>query len=215
MFGKNLPMDKEIREKLLKAAEEIFALKGFKEAGIREITRKAGCNVAAVNYYFGSKKNLYLTVVKELWLPRSQRLREEFLKRAREKKDLGGVIEALADAFFSSPFSEEEIWRHRRLLAHELVHSTEALNIMVKEGLIPFFEAVRSHLVSLAPKGVSEKSMKMAVLSILGQIIYFNLVKPIAQAFVGELSERDIKEHIKHLSLKGLEGLEKETGSSN
>ncbi len=204
-----------MREKLLRAAEEVFALKGFKEAGIREITKKAGCNVAAVNYYFGSKKNLYLTVVKELWLPRSKRLREEFLKRVEGKRDLGGVIEALADAFFSSPFSEEEIWRHRRLLAHELVHPTEALDIMMLEGLIPFFETAKNHLVSWAPKRVSEKLMRMTVLSIVGQIIYFNLVKPIAQAFVGKLSERDIKEHIKRLSLRGLEGLEKEPAASS
>ncbi|HIE32734.1 MAG TPA: TetR family transcriptional regulator, partial [Thermodesulfobacteriaceae bacterium] len=50
----------DLRERLLEIAEEIFAKRGFAEAGIREITSQAGCNVAAVNYHFGDKKKLYL-----------------------------------------------------------------------------------------------------------------------------------------------------------
>ena len=47
------------RGKLLAAAGEIFAEKGFRETTIAEICLKAGTNVAAVNYHFGSKEALY------------------------------------------------------------------------------------------------------------------------------------------------------------
>src|SRR5437588_7481375 len=52
------------QQRLLEAAEEVFAAKGFKAASIREISTKAGANVAAINYYFGDKERLYIETVK-------------------------------------------------------------------------------------------------------------------------------------------------------
>src|SRR5690349_6688442 len=52
------------RERLLEAAGEIFAEKGFKGATVREIIDRAGVNIAAVNYYFRDKERLYIETVK-------------------------------------------------------------------------------------------------------------------------------------------------------
>ena len=50
---------KKTREQILSAAEVLFAEKGFSYTSIRDITEKADCNLAAVNYYFHGKENLY------------------------------------------------------------------------------------------------------------------------------------------------------------
>ncbi len=50
---------KVTRNRLLKAACEVFAEKGYRNAKVAEICRQAGANVAAVNYYFGDKDTLY------------------------------------------------------------------------------------------------------------------------------------------------------------
>jgi AcrR family transcriptional regulator len=50
---------KETRKRLLNAASELFAEKGYRNAKVAEICRRAGANVAAVNYYFGDKATLY------------------------------------------------------------------------------------------------------------------------------------------------------------
>lgn len=52
----------ETVERILDAAEQLFADKGFAETSLRLITSKAGVNLAAVNYHFGSKKALIQAV---------------------------------------------------------------------------------------------------------------------------------------------------------
>lgn len=49
-------------ERILDAAEALFADKGFTETSLRQITGRAGVNLAAVNYHFGSKKSLIQAV---------------------------------------------------------------------------------------------------------------------------------------------------------
>jgi AcrR family transcriptional regulator len=46
------------KERILAAAEMLFAQQGFAETSLREVTSRADVNLAAVNYHFGSKSNL-------------------------------------------------------------------------------------------------------------------------------------------------------------
>jgi len=51
------------RESIADAAESIFGEQGFASASLRQITDRAGANLAAVNYYFRSKEDLYREVL--------------------------------------------------------------------------------------------------------------------------------------------------------
>ena len=66
------------RERILDQAEILFAQKGYQAVSVREITTAARCNLAAVNYHFGNKENLYLEVFRARWVPRAGRVRENF-----------------------------------------------------------------------------------------------------------------------------------------
>src|ERR1700686_5689829 len=61
--GKHKALDLT-RHKLIEAAGQVFAERGYRAATIREICRRAGANVAAVNYTFGDKMGLYTEVLR-------------------------------------------------------------------------------------------------------------------------------------------------------
>ena len=67
----------ETRQALLDAAEELFAEHGIDGTSLRAITRRAGANVAAIHYYFGSKEGL----VQEVFARRLAPLADERLAR--------------------------------------------------------------------------------------------------------------------------------------
>ena len=51
------------RERILDAAEKLFARRGFHGVSVRDITQDAGVDVALVNYHFGSKQALLDSVL--------------------------------------------------------------------------------------------------------------------------------------------------------
>lgn len=86
------------KRKLLDAAEQLFADKGFEAVSVRDITELAKTNVAAVNYHFGSREALLTLVMMRSMLP----VTEERIARldALEKK-MGGKpapLEEIIDA---------------------------------------------------------------------------------------------------------------------
>lgn len=69
-------------ERILDAAEILFAEKGFSETSLRLITSKAQVNLAAVNYHFGSKKSLIQAVFSRFLGPLCLSLDAELERRS-------------------------------------------------------------------------------------------------------------------------------------
>jgi AcrR family transcriptional regulator len=60
------------KEKILDAAEKLFAMRGLNNVPMRDITQEAGVNVAAINYHFGSKDGLITAVFDRRLAPLNQ-----------------------------------------------------------------------------------------------------------------------------------------------
>lgn len=61
----NAETKQSTRDRIISAAEELFATKGMHGASLREIARKAAINVNLISYYFSEKEELYNAVVDE------------------------------------------------------------------------------------------------------------------------------------------------------
>jgi AcrR family transcriptional regulator len=60
---------KDTRSRILDVAEELFSEQGFDRVSIRDITKKAGVNLAAINYHFGSKEDLITAIFEREFVP--------------------------------------------------------------------------------------------------------------------------------------------------
>ncbi len=76
----------QVQDRLLDAAEKFFCEKGFDRTSVRDLTRAAGCNVAAVNYYFGGKDKLYIQMFRRQ-LGRMMQGQREVISQVLAKPD--------------------------------------------------------------------------------------------------------------------------------
>ncbi|MGJ4801724.1 TetR/AcrR family transcriptional regulator [Luteimonas sp. SDU82] len=84
------------KERILGAAEELFAQHGFSGTSLRQVTSRADVNIAAVNYHFGSKENL----VNEVFRRRMDVMSSQRLERLRlALADCPGELEPVLAAF--------------------------------------------------------------------------------------------------------------------
>ncbi len=77
------------RDRILDAAELLFARDGFHFASMRAITAEAEANLAAVNYHFGSKEALLEEVLKRRLVPLNA-IRQERLEAVRDRAEQEG-----------------------------------------------------------------------------------------------------------------------------
>ena len=86
------------RERILDTAEQLFAREGVTAVTLRSIAAAAEVNVAAVNYYFGTKEKLF----EEMFVRRVAPLNEERLTRLKDCMDQAGgraSLEAIVQAY--------------------------------------------------------------------------------------------------------------------
>ena len=92
------------KDRILDVAETLFADNGFAATSLRDITREAGVNIAAVNYHFGSKDGLLGAVLERRIAP-VNRQRLELLDRAESEVGSDGAdLEALVRALLAPAF---------------------------------------------------------------------------------------------------------------
>lgn len=140
-------MKKRFTEKqihILNIAEELIARKGFDGTSVRDISAKAGINVAMISYYFGSKEKM----LAHLYQYRVQRAREslsefsETIRDGRPEMQMKEIIKFIIGQMFLYSyfhgFVRQEI-RHTDLLTDDLLefYKTAAENIdeVIKKGV--------------------------------------------------------------------------------
>ena len=204
------------RERILDEAEALFASNGYHAVSVREITRAARCNLAAVNYHFGNKQNLYLEVFRSRWLPRASRIHRNFRKSLKNNGNLSpnAVVRSLARAFLEGPMSDEERTRHHKLIFGEFAQPTQAFELVADQVLKPLFTNLMTDLKTAMPDTTRDKQLALNAFSILAMVLYFNLARPLIARVLDGHDELDFKDrlidHIVEFSLNGIGAGEEE-----
>lgn len=205
------------KNRILDEAEALFALRGYDAVSVREITSAANCNLAAVNYHFGNKQNLYLEVFRARWLPRAVRIQKSFRESLAANGVLtpAAIVESLAQAFTAGPLSEDERRRHHQLISGEMAKPTEAFKMIADQALRPLFDSLFEDLRSVLPDDMEEERLSLNIFSVFAMVLYFNFAQPVISSFTGCDYDAAFKErlvdHIVEFSLNGLGAESKET----
>jgi AcrR family transcriptional regulator len=122
------------KERILHAAEDLFAQHGFAGTSLRQVTSRADVNIAAVNYHFGSKENLVHEVFKHRMDDMSEkRLSALALVLAKDPNDLQGILLA-----FIQPALALTLDRHGasfvRVLARAYAEKNDGLRNFLSEN---------------------------------------------------------------------------------
>jgi AcrR family transcriptional regulator len=158
------------RERLLLAAGQEFAEKGYDAATVRDICLAAGANIAAVNYYFGDKRRLYIESVKHAHEQRVRQVPEPAWKpgtpAAQKLRDfLGSTLERML-GFGQPPWQV-------RLMLREILQPTEACREIVEDYFRPHFELLVSILGELAQGRLDEPHLRRVAVGVMGQCFVY------------------------------------------
>jgi AcrR family transcriptional regulator len=170
---------KDVRERLLEAAEALFCDKGFSATSVRDLAAKAGCNIASVNYYFGGKEQLY----KELWRQYLVRMRDvrlsgidKVMSESGGKPSLEELLKAFAYAFLGPFLDEPRASRLMKLMAREMLDQHLPANMFIDDVIMPTMTAMGTALVSICPS-LDKNLIPHSLFSVVGQLIHLVRVK--------------------------------------
>jgi AcrR family transcriptional regulator len=195
----------DTRVRLLEAAGEVFAEKGFQAATVREICSRAGANVAAVNYHFGDKQRLYVEVMRYA----HRGFAEHPLPRWAPGTPLADKLRAFIEQMLADMQEDAgPSWR-RRLMMREMAEPTEACLAVMHAFIQPRREMLREILGEILPPDLPEADRQLIAYSIVGQCLFHRVHWPIVKMMTGEEMFRSfdlarLTEHITRFSLAAL-----------
>jgi AcrR family transcriptional regulator len=194
----------QTKARLLEAAGEEFAQNGFEGARVRSICTRAGVNLAAVNYHFGDKEQLYLQAV---------------LEAHRCGVEMPGDLEFFAGApaeqlrryirhFLTHILALNQAGWHQNLILREMMRPTKASETLVETVIRPRFERLVRVLAQVCPSA-DARHLHVIAFSVIGQCVHYKTGRLISQRLIGaeEMASLDIEfltDHITAFSLAAL-----------
>ncbi|MGB6535118.1 MAG: CerR family C-terminal domain-containing protein [Xanthobacteraceae bacterium] len=194
------------RERIMKAAERLFAERGYDGTSIRAIVVRARVNQAAINYHFGGKDGLYRDVLRAAF----RGLTADQLSHADEAAAMSRE-EALA-AFIRRQLrpllARDEASRHTRIFNWENVRPTPVFRKLLSEEAAPFMAFATDLLRRFLP-AADQRTLLVAAVWLLGQCSIFvrnreQLAAPPLQLALDQSSVEWLAQTISRWTIEGL-----------
>ncbi|PLX45301.1 MAG: hypothetical protein C0609_03445 [Deltaproteobacteria bacterium] len=203
--------EKTTQERLLAAGTALFSKKHYSETSTREIAEAADANVAAINYHFGSKENLYKEVIRKVIRDRKES-RKSLIDPlcSDESLPLKKLIEAFIEGHFELSDSDDICAVDLPLVFREMSSPGPGFEIIVEEMIRPNHDLLFKHIRREYPS-ISPERASMCIASLIAQIIHFIRARKVLESLFGREYDTDftsrISQHIVEFSLAGMEAV--------
>ncbi|MGD0025856.1 MAG: CerR family C-terminal domain-containing protein [Xanthobacteraceae bacterium] len=158
------------RERIMKAAERLFAERGYEGTSIRAIVAKARVNQAAINYHFAGKDGLYREVLRAAF----RALTEQQLGHAAQASAMSRE-EALGEFIrrqLRPLVARDEASRHIRIFNWETVRPTAVFRKLLSEEAAPFMGLTVDLVRRFLPEA-DHRTLVVAAIWLVGQCSVF------------------------------------------
>jgi AcrR family transcriptional regulator len=198
----------ETRRNLIQAAGEIFGQVGYEAATVREISGRAGANVAAVNYHFRDKLGLYTETLKTA-------VDATFVLAMNARLALLPPDEALrlflVEMFRQIHNPEHPAW-YTKVMVHELAQPTAGLVVVVEQVIQPNSQTLCELVNRITGLPALDPRTRLFAHSIMGQVVHYMHSRPVLRLLWPEWdlthnAMDEIAEHITRFSLEGMKGM--------
>src|SRR5437588_4141813 len=192
------------KQRLLAAAEEIFAQKGYEAASVDEITKRAGANRAAISFHFGGKERLYIETVKYAHRTCHEGVPfPEYPPGTPAVERLRGFIRTMVQRMVAEPDPSAT-----QVMMREMAQPSAACVEVVREYIRPIADHLREILGELLPDA-DGATVYLTGFSIVGQCLFYKVHRPVARLLMGEaefdrLDADRIAEHVTGFTLRAL-----------
>ncbi|MFA6103583.1 MAG: CerR family C-terminal domain-containing protein [Victivallaceae bacterium] len=196
------------KNKIIVAALEEFAEHGYHAATIRNICRRAGVNIAAINYHFSGKAELYRQSLEMVFklkppLPCGEKIQSD--------SDLKSVLQDWIKTFLYRSNNKiiQENLLLKKIVHHEMLNPSEIFDELIETHLKPDVYSLESILRKGLPPDISEKEIKMRVFSILGNCVFYLFHERLVEKIWadGDFLEDNIEMVVDHITEQSLMGL--------
>lgn len=193
-------VDPDTRRRVLGAAGEVFAERGYRAATVREICRRAKANLAAVNYHFGDKATLYSEVLRFAHTCSLERHPPDLGVRSDDPPV--SRLRAFVQSFLRRVLDEGRPAWHGRLMCREMAEPTPttALDDLVRENINVHFARLESIVRELAGPRADREDVRLVAMSTVAQCLYFRFARPVLdRMFPGRYGPADIDRLAAHV----------------
>jgi AcrR family transcriptional regulator len=204
----------DTRSRILDAATRLFAAHGFRRVTVRDICREADANVAAVNYHFRDKMQLYVLVVDQA----AAAIRDLTAEARREgegrppAEQLGAYIRVHCTHLFALGAEDAaRIGLLQQLIQREMQDPTPAVERFIDQALAPRFEYLASIVSALLDLPSDHPVVIQSVTSIHAQVLMFRpspVLDRMAEQLPAVQEAFDVERVIHHILAFSLAGLE-------
>jgi TetR/AcrR family transcriptional regulator, regulator of cefoperazone and chloramphenicol sensitivity len=170
----------DTRRRILDTAIEVFAAVGYEAASTRALAERAGVNLPAIPYYFGSKEGLYRAAIEHIvreieqrMAPVAERVEASLAASDPSRQELLALLHEMLDAFVALVVGGAHLESRRLLFARAEVERTAALEPLHEIGLRRVFAPCRALVARLLHQPAEDNATVLRTLAILGQVSVF------------------------------------------